>query len=271
MSGSSDDERSALASTSARGNTRDMARARKTIEDLDPAQDAVLVMDAPESTPESAPDDATPTELAPSDDEPSSEAEASAEIAEPLESDDPDATGQGDALTDDELLQAVTALVYASPEPITEKRIVALLEGPRLARVRGALEVMKERLAASGLPLELRAIAGGFQILTLPAMGEVVQRLFKARKAERVSAAALETLAVIAYRQPVTKAEIEAIRGVQAGPILRTLIDRGLVKVGGRADVPGHPLQYATTKEFLDRFGLATLDDLPRDSELAKD
>ncbi len=76
---------------------------------------------------------------------------------------------------------------------------------------------------------------------------------------------------MIAYRQPVSKAEIEAIRGVQAGPILRSLIERGLVRVTGRADVPGHPLQYGTTREFLDRFGLASLAELPRDSELTKD
>lgn len=179
--------------------------------------------------------------------------------------------GQGDLLTDDELLQSVAALIFASPEPLTEKRLLNLLDRPRVERVRAAVAVVKERLAQCGLPLELRELAGGVQILTTPQMGEVVQRLFKARKAERVSAAALETLAVIAYRQPVSKAEIEAIRGVQAGPILRTLVDRGLVRVAGRADVPGHPLQYGTTKGFLDRFGLGSLEDLPRDTELAKD
>lgn len=179
--------------------------------------------------------------------------------------------GQGELLTDDELLQSVSALIFASPEPLSEKRLLALLDRPRVERVRAAVASVKERLAQCGLPLELRELAGGYQILTTPPMGEVVQRLFKARKAERVSAAALETLAVIAYRQPVSKAEIEAIRGVQAGPILRTLVDRGLVRVAGRADVPGHPLQYGTTKNFLDRFGLGTLEDLPRDTELAKD
>lgn len=181
------------------------------------------------------------------------------------------APGQGDLLTDDELLQSVCALIFASPEPLSEKRLAQLLDAPRMERVRAAIAVTGERLAASGLPLELRQLAGGWQILTAPAMGEIVQRLFKARKAERVSAAALETLAVIAYRQPVTKGEVEAIRGVQAGPILRTLVDRGLVRVTGRADVPGHPLQYGTTKTFLDRFGLGNLEELPRDTELAKD
>jgi segregation and condensation protein B len=177
----------------------------------------------------------------------------------------------GNELSDDELLQAVTALVYASPEPLSERRLVALLEGPEPARVKLALETLKARLVESRLPLQLVSIAGGWQIVTAQEMAETVQRLFKARKAERVSPAGLETLAVVAYRQPVTKADIEAIRGVQVGPILRTLVDRGFVRVTGRADVPGHPLEYGTTRLFLERFGLSAIEDLPRDSELAKD
>lgn len=182
-----------------------------------------------------------------------------------------DGVGAGDALTDVELASAVSALVYASPEPISERRLQSLLEGPRLERIRAALGTLRERLLNSGLPYELRALAGGYQILTTPDVGEIVQRLAKVRKTERISGAALETLAVVAYRQPVSKAEVEAIRGVQAGPILRTLIERGLVRVSGRSDDPGHPLQYGTTKEFLDRFGLGSLADLPRDGELARD
>lgn len=181
-----------------------------------------------------------------------------------------DGTSPGNELSDGELLQAITALVYASPEPLTERRLIALLEGPDPARVKQALSTLKARLVESGLPLQLVAIAGGWQILTAQEMAETVQRLFKARKTERVSPAALETLAVVAYRQPVSKAEIEAIRGVQVGPILRTLVDRGLMRVTGRADVPGHPLQYGTTRLFLERFGLAGIEELPRDSELAK-
>lgn len=179
--------------------------------------------------------------------------------------------GAGERLDDESLLRALTALVYASPEALSERRLQQLLERPALPRVRAALQSLAERLAATGLPLELRQIAGGWQILTVADLGPVVQRLEKVRKADKMSGAALETLAVIAYRQPVTKAEIEAIRGVQAGPILRMLVDRGLVRVAGRADVPGHPLQYGTTRGFLDRFGLASIDDLPRDAELSKD
>lgn len=183
----------------------------------------------------------------------------------------PNDLGAGELLDDESLLRALTALVYASPDPLTERRLQQLLERPALPRVRTALQALGERLTATGLPLELRQIAGGWQILTVADLGSVVQRLEKARKIEKMSGAALETLAVVAYRQPVTKAEIEAIRGVQAGPILRMLVDRSLVRVAGRADVPGHPLQYGTTRQFLDRFGLSSLDELPRDAELSKD
>jgi segregation and condensation protein B len=182
-----------------------------------------------------------------------------------------EATGESPEaeLSEDAFLRAVAALVFASPEPITERKLASLLAS-EVARVGAALTALEARLASSGLPLELRSIAGGWQILTTPDTSAVVQRLFQERKAERISPAALETLAVVAYRQPVTKAEIEAIRGVQVGPILRNLVDRALVKVIGRADVPGHPLQYGTTKTFRDKFGLAGLGDLPRDSELTR-
>lgn len=199
------------------------------------------------------------------------EASASTEVPPDAQGELEFGPGPGNLLSDDELLRAVTALVFASPEPISVRRLLEILERPDRARLDLALAAVRERLVASGLPLELREIAGGYHILSQPEMGDIVQRLFKARKAERISAAALETLAVIAYRQPVSKAEIEAIRGVQAGPILRTLIERGLARVTGRADVPGHPLQYGTTRDFLDRFGLGSLDELPRDAELTKD
>ena len=126
------------------------------------------------------------------------------------------------------------------------------------------------RFEESGLPLALTEIAGGWRLLTSPDLGDVVNRLAKVRKAEKVTPAAMETLSIVAYRQPVTNAEVEAIRGVQSGSMLRMLVDRGLICVTGRADQPGSPLQYGTTKEFLNRFGLASLKDLPRDGELAK-
>ena len=190
--------------------------------------------------------------------------------AEPEPAAEPE-PGSGDALSDEELERAVFALVFASPEPLSASRLARLLDGARLARVNAALAAISERLSGAGLPLELREIAGSWRFLTVSEMDAVVAQLVKARKAERLSPAGLETLSVVAYRQPVTKAEIESIRGVQCGAMLRNLVDRGLARVTGRADVPGHPLQYGTTKEFLDRFGLGGLGDLPRDGELLKE
>ncbi len=174
-------------------------------------------------------------------------------------------------VSDDELEREVAALLFASPEPLSESKLAGLLDGTPAARVRLALDGLARRLAASGLPWELRSIAGGWQLYTSEALADTVGRLAKVRKDEKVSPAGLETLAIVAYRQPVTKGEIEAIRGVQVGPILRTLVDRGLVKVAGRSDDPGRPLLYGTTKKFLDSFGLGSLDDLPRDGELLRD
>lgn len=228
----------------------------------DVTEDGVEGMQREEGEPQPRPEEAGET------------GETTAPVEEPGSSEDagdasPD--GAGAELSDDQLLESTTALVFTSPEPLPAARIRRLLDSPPRARVDAALKALEQRLEASGLPLRLRGVAGGWTLTTTPEVSETVAKLGKARRTERVSPAALETLAVVAYRQPVTKAEIEAIRGVQAGPILRSLVDRGLIRVVGRADVPGHPLQYGTTREFLDRFGLMGLDDLPRDGELTRD
>jgi len=204
-------------------------------------------------------------------DEAAGEAENEAGESPAAEPEAPAGPGPGDALSDEELVAGVAALVFASPDPLSDGRLQNLLERPRAARVEAALAEIGRRLETSGLPLELRQIAGGWRLMTRPEAQETVARLVKARRADKLSPAGLETLAVIAYRQPVTKAEIEAIRGVQCGAMLRNLVDRGLARVTGRANVPGSPLQYGTTKEFLDRFGMGSLKDLPRDGELLKE
>jgi segregation and condensation protein B len=172
---------------------------------------------------------------------------------------------------EDQLERAVAALLFAASEPLSNARMASVLERTTPAHVAAALDRLSARLVESGLPFELVAIAGGWQIFSARDRADVVGRFAKVRREDKVSPAALETLAVVAYRQPVTKAEIEAIRGVQAGPILRSLVDRGLVKVAGRSDDPGHALLYGTTRKFLDAFGLADLKDLPRDAELVRD
>jgi segregation and condensation protein B len=164
------------------------------------------------------------------------------------------------------------AIIYLAKEPIGIDSIhKALPEVDREALER-AIQLLIEKYQMENHGIEIREVADGLRFATKPEHHEVLRKFLQSQNPPtRLSLAALETLAVIAYRQPVTKAEIEAIRGVQAGPILRTLVDRGLVRVEGRADVPGHPLQYATTRTFLDRFGLGSLDELPRDSELTRD
>ena len=181
------------------------------------------------------------------------------------------ASGPGEEKSDETLVRELAALLFASPEPLSSGRLVELLERPSAARVEDALRRLGEELDGSPLPIVLKKIAGGWRLVSDPEVGNVVERLSEEPRPERISAAALETLAIIAYRQPVTKAEIEAIRGVQAGPVLKSLVDRGLVRVTGRADQPGSPLLYGTTRDFLERFGLGGLKDLPRDGELVED
>ena len=179
--------------------------------------------------------------------------------------------GPGEDLSDEELDRRLAALIYASPEPLSSRKLAELLGRPDPKRVTPSLKRLEERLGGSGLPLELRKIAGGWRILTAADLDPVLGELVISRRTERMSPASLETLSIVAYRQPVTKGEVEAIRGVGAGPMLRSLVDRGLVKVVGRAKQPGSPLQYGTTREFLERFGLGALKDLPRDDELTRD
>ena len=243
--------------------------------DLSPATDTVI---EDEEAAEAADEPAASKARAEADgEEPSEDPEANSEDPEAEATEEAEASeepegrlGPGQALSDEELEQELLALLFASAETLSLQRLVQLLRRPARARVKAALETLTARLESEPLPVVLRPISGGWRLLTDPSQGDAVARLRKEPKPERISGAALETLAIVAYRQPVTKAEIEAIRGVQSGQMLRSLVDRRLVRVAGRAETPGAPLQYATSKEFLDRFGLADLKALPRDGELVQ-
>ena len=204
-------------------------------------------------------------ELAPATGDPVTDKTSENEAPEPPES----KVGPGNLLSDAELKQQALALLFASKEPLSLGALVKLLEGPERARVKALLAELTRELADSTVPIQLTCIAGGWRLASNPADHELLARLQKGPKPERITSASLETLAIIAYRQPVTKAEVDAIRGVQSGAMLRSLVDRGLARVTGRADQPGSPLQYGTTREFLERFGLSSLEDLPRDGELS--
>ena len=163
---------------------------------------------------------------------------------------------------DDQLSRVLGALLLSSRESLTLLRL-SQATNTTSKQVRAALATLSESLKAAGLALEISINGEQVRLLTTPDVFDYLRNLRAVKKRDRLSAAALETLAVVAYRQPVIRAGIEAIRGVQAGPILRTLLDHRLVKMVGRADVPGRPLQYGTTQHFLETFGLESLSDLP--------
>jgi segregation and condensation protein B len=168
-----------------------------------------------------------------------------------------------------ELKAIVEAMIFASPEPLTPKALTKLLDNEPKEEVLAALEELKTDYERPG-GLQLVEVAGGFQIVTRPDLHEWVRRLFHERSSQKLSAQALESLAVIAYRQPITSLEITEIRGVSASGVLNTLLERHLIKIVGRKQVVGRPFMYATTKEFLIRFGLKDLTDLPRVEDMAE-
>ena len=168
-----------------------------------------------------------------------------------------------------ELKAIVEALIFASPEPITPKMLYKLLAEEPKEDVSAAVQALKADYE-SRPGLQFVEVAGGYQIVTRPELHEWVRRLFHERSAQKLTVQGLETLAVIAYKQPVTALEISEIRGVNTSGVLSTLLERHLIKIVGRKNVVGRPFLYSTTKEFLIRFGLKDLGDLPRVEDMAE-
>src|SRR6184192_1495671 len=182
------------------------------------------------------------------------------------------------------LTRVIEALLFSAQKPFSIREIGAVLKsaaaesgGPshELARVSeaeiaAALEQLKMEYVQQQRAFQLIEKADGWQLASDPAFAKWVRQLFPVPKPARLSAPALETLAIIAYRQPITRADVEDVRGVNIDGVLQTLMERGLVKIAGRAEVPGRPLLYETTHFFLDHFGLRNLDELPNVEELRK-
>jgi segregation and condensation protein B len=183
------------------------------------------------------------------------------------------------------LPQVLEAVLFASPKPLTLADLRAVLKSAaeyspeplaehlaqsREEAVRAALESLAAGYREQGRAFELAEGAAGWQFNTIAATAPWVRQLFPENRPARLSPAALETLAIIAYRQPVARAEIEAVRGVDAGGVVQTLLDRGLARIEGRAEVPGRPLLYATTQLFLEHFGVKEVNELPAFDELRK-
>ena len=168
-----------------------------------------------------------------------------------------------------DLKPIIEALIFAAPEPVTVKTLVKLLDGESKDDILAAIDALKKDYERPG-GLQIVDVAGGFQIVTRPELHEWVRRLFHERTTQKLSVAALETLAVVAYKQPVTAPEIAEIRGVNAVGVVATLMERQLVRIVGRKPVVGRPFLYGTTREFLERFGLNDLADLPKVEDISE-
>ena len=181
------------------------------------------------------------------------------------------------------LSHVIEAILFASQKAVTPKELVTHLKGAATAEpesvaaafakikeadIREALVELQAEVAASGRAYQVRETATGWLLSSAPGYAPWLRALYPEAKPTRLSPSALETLAIIAYRQPIARADMEAVRGVSVDGVMQTLLDRGLVKIAGRAEVAGRPLLYATTQYFLDHFGLRHLDELPNASEL---
>ena len=167
------------------------------------------------------------------------------------------------------LAKLLEAALFAAPRPIPLEALAALDPEASPAAVSAALDELREHYAVDGHGVELVEQGGGWQILTRAEYAEAIERAQVAVRPQRLSAAALETLAIVAYRQPIGRAEIEEIRGVAVGSVLKSLHERGLIDIVGRSEGIGRPLLYGTTPQFLEQFALRHLEELPRADELA--
>lgn len=168
----------------------------------------------------------------------------------------------------EKLVGAVEALLFAAHEPLAPTTLLSL-NGHSGWTLDEVVAEINRRMELGSHPMRVRKVAGGYQMFVLPEYGPIIESILVKTKTQRLSRAGLETLAIIAYRQPSSIPEIEHIRGVAADAPVRTLLERGLITIKGRSEGPGRPLLYGTTDEFLHYFGLNTLDELPREDELA--
>ncbi|MCI0499766.1 MAG: SMC-Scp complex subunit ScpB, partial [Planctomycetales bacterium] len=153
----------------------------------------------------------------------------------------------------------VEAVLFASDEPLSPQRLVEIAEAGSVKDIRAAVKSLNAKYRSSGAAFRIEKISGGYQMMTLSAFNPWITKLIKVRSDNKLTPAGLETLAIVAYKQPIIRADIEAIRGVACGEVLRNLMYKGLVKIVGRAEILGRPMLYGTTKKFLDVFGLNTL------------
>lgn len=189
-------------------------------------------------------------------------------VAEDVDSSEDTASDAADTSAPDVDLAALEALLLTTHHPLTAGRIGELLDLPSTKPIRKAIKQLNEAYATSGRSFRVEQVAGGFQILTLPQFGELLKRFHQKEVDAKLTKAAIETLAIIAYKQPILRADVESIRGVACGETIRSLMEKHLVKIAGRAEEPGRPILYGTTRRFLELFGLNSVKDLPQPEAL---
>jgi segregation and condensation protein B len=168
----------------------------------------------------------------------------------------------------DVYMNIVEALLFASDSPLTISKMREIVGELTPAEIKKAITALNDHYENNRRTFTIKEIAGGYQIFTLPEYSDYVDRLFQNKQRSRLTQKALETLAIIAYKQPITRNEMEEIRGVNVDGVVKTLMSRNLITISGRAQAPGNPFLYSTTKKFLDYFGLNSLEDLPKLKEI---
>jgi len=165
-------------------------------------------------------------------------------------------------MDDSEKRRIVEAVILGTPEPLSAQRVAAVVPYAKPAKIKKLVDELNTEYIAQGRAFEIVEVAGGYQVRTLPEFANQLQQI-QPQRPLRLSKAALETLAIVAYKQPVTRGDVEDVRGVDAGAVLRSLLERKLVKLAGHKEVPGRPMLYGTTRRFLEVFSLESLEDLP--------
>lgn len=165
---------------------------------------------------------------------------------------------------------AIEALIFISNKPLTIDELKSVFEGAEAGMLRALIDSLKKEYEARNSGVQIVEIAGGFQMATAPDNANYIKTFYKIKNTERLSGPSLETLAIIAYKQPVTRVDIEAIRGVNVDGVVKSLLEKNLIRVVGRKEVIGRPFVYGTTRLFLDYFGLKSLDELPKIEEFAQ-
>lgn len=161
------------------------------------------------------------------------------------------------------IMGIIEALLFVSREPLTLEKITAVLAGPSKETVHDAMKALQDRYNQEDRGIHIAGLAGGYLMMTQPDCAKWIVKLNTIKASAKVSRSALETLAIVAYRQPIMRTEIEQLRGVETSGVLRTLLDQRLIRIVGRKDIPGRPMLYGTSRIFLQRFGLQDLRDLP--------